>query len=100
MRRASSGEDSELEKTSATKSMSLGTWIVTMKGCCLPLRLKRAPGGAIQPPCEFAIGCTGVLAKNRLHVHGRGRCPTPRRHAKAPWHHAVLHSNWRKSAPV
>src|SRR6478752_9135200 len=32
MRRASSGEDSEREKTSATKSIKLLTWIVTMSG--------------------------------------------------------------------
>src|ERR1051326_8268598 len=38
MRRASSAEDSEWAKTSATKSMSFGTWIVTMKGICLPFK--------------------------------------------------------------
>src|SRR3954462_14043525 len=70
MRRDSSAEDSEWANTSATKSMSFATWIVTMRSVALPCIWSDVAGDADPPSrAECAIGCLGVLAKNRQHVH-------------------------------
>jgi hypothetical protein len=61
-----------------------------MKEFCLPLRLERAPGGAIQSPVAEFHRLHRVVAKNRLHVHARApaQCSYLPRYAKAPWQHA------------
>src|SRR4051794_9098420 len=95
MRRASSDEDSEWANTSATKSTSFATCMVTMKGY-LPAFASGPTANRYDPAshAEFAIGCARVLAKNRCYVHGRARAQRRylRCYAKAPWHHAYLHS--------
>src|ERR1039458_495190 len=66
MRRASSGEEFEWEKTSATKSIRFGTWIVTMSGfLSLYLGLDRPRLARDHPAshADFTIGFLGTFSE-------------------------------------
>jgi hypothetical protein len=76
MRRASSGEECECEKTSATKSIRFGTWIVTMSGFFAYPWVWSDCGmrGPPSLPCRFSRSASAALsAKNQPRVHGFDR---------------------------
>src|SRR4051794_21763807 len=114
MRLDSSGEDSECANTSATKSMSFGTWMVTMKGYCLPLRLGSAATAVRLPlpnlpsaaralwrkiPCMSMVGnrelrCNAMQTLRAImHICIR---LSPK---SAPWIIAARHDNQARTRP-